>query len=54
MNRRYRSVPSFDGALVFDEASRAAATGDFGHIVNRAPAAVLRPVSAADVVAAIR
>src|SRR5437764_7698079 len=49
-----RSVPSFDGALVFDEASRAAAADDFGHIVNRAPAAVLRPASAADVAAAIR
>jgi FAD/FMN-containing dehydrogenase len=49
-----RSVPSFDGTLVFDEASRAAATDDFGHIVNRAPAAVLRPASTADVVAAVR
>lgn len=41
--------PSFDGVLLLDDASRAAAADDFGHIVHRQPLAVLRPGSVDDV-----
>jgi cytokinin dehydrogenase len=41
-------------AIRFDEAARADAAVDFGHIVHRAPAGVLLPESTADVAAAIR
>jgi hypothetical protein len=36
--------PIFDGVLLLDDASRAAAADDFGHLVHRQPLAVLRPV----------
>jgi len=42
--------PSFDGALLLDDASRAAAADDFGHLVHRQPQAVLKPGSVNDVV----
>ena len=42
--------PIFDGVLLLDDASRAAAADDFGHLVHRQPLAVLRPGSVADVV----
>ncbi|HET8782163.1 MAG TPA: FAD-binding protein [Pyrinomonadaceae bacterium] len=42
--------PTFDGVLLLDDASRAAAADDFGHIVHRQPLAVLRPGSVDDVV----
>ena len=42
--------PSFDGALLLDDASRAAAADDFGHLVHRQPLAVLKPGSVDDVV----
>lgn len=42
--------PTFDGVLLLDDASRAAAADDFGHIVHRQPQAVLRPGSVDDVV----
>jgi FAD/FMN-containing dehydrogenase len=42
--------PSFDGVLLLDDASRAAAADDFGHLVHRQPLAVLRPGSVNDVV----
>lgn len=42
--------PSFDGVLLLDDASRAAAAGDFGHLVHRQPIAVLKPGSVDDVV----
>jgi cytokinin dehydrogenase len=42
--------PKLDGSLLYDEASRAAAATDFGNIVHRMPAAVLKPGSAQDVV----
>jgi cytokinin dehydrogenase len=42
--------PTFDGVLLLDDASRAAAADDFGHLVHRQPLAVLRPGSVNDVV----
>lgn len=47
-------VPPLDGTLLTDDASRAAAAEDYGHIVHRTPTAVLRPGSVADVVAMVR
>lgn len=48
------SIPSLDGALLLDDASRAAASQDFGLIVSRTPLAVLLPGSVDDVVRVIR
>src|SRR5919112_1160038 len=42
--------PAFDGVLLLDDASRAAAADDFGHLVHRQPFAVLKPGSLDDVV----
>lgn len=42
--------PSFDGVLLLDDAARAAAADDFGHLVHRQPLAVLKPGSVNDVV----
>lgn len=47
-------VPRLDGTLLTDDASLAADADDFGHIVHRRPAAVLRPGSVADIVAMVR
>ena len=41
--------PDFDGVLLLDDASRAAAADDFGNIVHRQPLAVLKPGSVDDV-----
>ncbi|HET7288276.1 MAG TPA: FAD-binding protein, partial [Pyrinomonadaceae bacterium] len=46
--------PVFDGVLLLDDASRAAAADDFGHLVHRQPLAVLKPGSVNDVVKLIR
>lgn len=46
--------PSFDGSLLTDGASLAAASDDFGHLVHRQPSAVLKPGSVNDVVEMIR
>lgn len=46
--------PSFDGSLLTDGASLAAAADDFGHLVHRQPSAVLRPASVDDVVELVR
>ena len=46
--------PAFDGVLLIDDASRAAAADDFGHLVHRQPFAVLRPGSVNDVVELVR
>jgi cytokinin dehydrogenase len=43
-------LPPFDGQLLFDDAARQAAAGDNGGHVRRAPVAVLRARSVADVV----
>jgi cytokinin dehydrogenase len=43
------SVPSLDGELKFDAATRRAHAEDFGHIVSEAPSAVLLPGSVRDV-----
>src|SRR5262245_34817753 len=50
----FDDVPPLDGELVTDDASRDAAAEDFGHIVHRRPAAVLRPGSVDDVVVMVR
>ncbi len=42
--------PTFDGVLLLDDASRAAAADDFGRLVHRQPLAVLKPGSVDDVV----
>jgi cytokinin dehydrogenase len=42
--------PHFDGQLLTDDASLAAAADDFGHAVHRRPMAVLKPDSIGDVV----
>lgn len=46
--------PSFDGTLLTDGASLAAAADDFGHMTHRRPSAVLRPGSVNDVVEMVR
>ena len=46
--------PAFDGVLLLDDASRAAAADDFGHLLHRQPLAVLRPGSVSDVVELVR
>jgi len=43
-------IPSLDGELVTDAATREQAADDFGHIVHRAPIAVLVPGSVEDIV----
>lgn len=50
----FDGVPPLDGELLTDPASRAAAADDYGHVVHRTPAAVLRPGSVADIVAMVR
>lgn len=52
--RNLVGIPPLDGTLVMDDASLAAASEDYGHIVHRRPAAVLRPGSVRDVVAMVR
>jgi cytokinin dehydrogenase len=47
-------VPPLDGELVTEPAALGEAADDFGHIVHRTPAAVLRPGSVDDVVAIVR
>jgi cytokinin dehydrogenase len=46
--------PTLDGELRFDEATRSAAADDFGHLVHRAPEAVLLAGSGDDVAKTIR
>jgi cytokinin dehydrogenase len=48
------SFPRFDGELRQDEEALAAASEDFGHILGRRPAAVLRAASIDDVARAVR
>ncbi|MFR9756661.1 FAD-binding protein [Streptomyces sp. TR06-5] len=50
----FDEVPPLDGTLLTDDASLDAAADDYGHIVHRRPAAVLRPGSVDDVVAMVR
>lgn len=47
-------LPDLDGELLADAATLEAAADDFGHIVHRAPCAVLVPGSVGDVAALIR
>jgi FAD/FMN-containing dehydrogenase len=44
------AIPSLDGQLLTDAATRASAAEDFGHIVHRTPIAVLVPGSIEDIV----
>lgn len=53
-NSLAEDFPEFDGVLLLDEVSRAAAADDFGHLVHRQPLAVLRPGSVDDVVKLVR
>lgn len=46
--------PTFDGSLLTDGASLAAAADDYGHMVHRQPSAVLKPGSVNDVVEMVR
>ncbi|MEO5876332.1 MAG: FAD-binding protein [Streptosporangiaceae bacterium] len=46
-------IPQLDGELVFDQAALEAAADDYGHLVHRAPLAVLRPGSVGDVAAMV-
>jgi len=46
--------PAFDGVLLLDDASRAIAADDFGHLVHRQPLAVLKPASVDDVLKLVR
>jgi hypothetical protein len=50
----FAELPPLDGTLTTDPASLAAAADDFGHLVHRAPVAVLRPGSVGDVVKLVR
>ena len=47
-------APPRDTGLLCDAAARAAAADDFGHIVHRTPAAVLRPESEEDIAEIVR
>jgi cytokinin dehydrogenase len=47
-------VPQLDGDLSYDKAALAAAADDFGHIVHKAPEAVLTPGSTNDIAAMVR
>jgi cytokinin dehydrogenase len=47
-------LPSLDGVILTDQASRAAAAGDAGNIISRTPVAVLQPGSVADIVKMVR
>jgi len=48
--KQLQKVPQLDGTLLFDDASLSAAATDWGKIVHRMPAAVLRPGSVQDIV----
>ncbi|MFJ3582079.1 FAD-binding protein [Streptomyces sp. NPDC090127] len=50
----FAGVPALDGELCFDAAALDAASTDFGRLIHRSPAAVLRPGSAEDVAAMVR
>src|SRR3972149_252330 len=43
-------LTGLSGTLLFDDATRQAAAGDFGRIVHRSPIAVLYPGSVQDIV----
>ncbi|MDB4941362.1 MAG: putative cytokinin oxidase [Labilithrix sp.] len=47
-------VPHLDGTLLTDAASRQLAADDYGHIIHRVPAAVLKPGSVSDVAKIVR
>lgn len=47
-------MPPIDGVLLTDDASRASAADDYGHIISRTPRAVLKPGSVKDIEKAIK
>ncbi len=47
-------LKDLSGTLLFDDATRQAAAGDFGNIVHRMPIAVLRPGSVQDIVRTVQ
>jgi cytokinin dehydrogenase len=48
--RGLHRIPSLDGVLLTDRASRRLVADDYGHLVHRVPGAVLRPASVDDIV----
>jgi len=50
----FSDVPKLDGVLLFDETTRKALADDWGHLVHKIPAAVLRPKSVQDIVKIVR
>jgi len=46
----FSDIPNLDGVLLFDETTRKALSDDWGHLVHKIPAAVLRPKSVQDIV----
>lgn len=48
------NLPYLDGVLYTDDATRASAADDFGHLINRYPKAVLKPGSVDDIVKIIK
>ncbi|HET9933882.1 MAG TPA: FAD-binding protein [Polyangiaceae bacterium] len=50
----FEDLPPLQGALYLDDAHRAAAADDFGHLVHQSPVAVLVPGSVDDIVAMVR
>ncbi|MEU4171944.1 FAD-binding protein [Streptomyces sp. NPDC026665] len=52
--RPLAGLPSLDGSVLTDDASLTTDADDYGHIVHRRPAAVLRPGSVRDIVAMVR
>ncbi|WP_432136660.1 FAD-binding protein [Streptomyces sp. bgisy154] len=51
---RFAGIPRLDGTLTMDDSALTAAAEDYGHMVHRRPAAVLRPGSVRDIVAMVR
>ena len=47
--RRSADLPTFDGELAYDSATRQAAASDWGREIHRPPTAVLKPTSATDI-----
>ena len=44
-----RDLPTFDGDMASDSATRQAAANDWGREIHRPPIAVLKPASATDI-----
>lgn len=53
-SKKLVNIPHLDGVLYTDDAARAAASNDFGHLVHRLPLSVLKPGSIQDIVRIIQ